>query len=67
LIPLGSNIPWGLIPWGLSTNRIESGIVTNQGSLGGNYDGSATKTEGFAEAAAVGRRRAKPLAKTAAR
>jgi hypothetical protein len=51
----------------LSTNRIESGIVTNQGSLGGNYDGSATKTEGFAEAAAVGRRRAKPLAKAAAR
>jgi len=42
----------------LSTGRIERRIVTNQRSLGGNYDGSAAKTEGFAEAGSAGRQRA---------
>jgi hypothetical protein len=38
----------------LGTGGIESDIVTNQRSLGGNYDGSAAKTKGFAEAGLSG-------------
>jgi len=38
----------GLSDCGLGTRETESGIVANQWSLCGNYDGSTAKTKGFA-------------------